>query len=737
MRAFMLLFKRTFLLALLSLCLHVCTIYAQQNNQSQTSGAGEQASDDVVRVRTELVQTSVMVFDKQGRFVENLRQEEFELRADDKPVSLSFFDRVLAGSRSEQAQVQTARGEGKPAAAASNTSPLARGRTVIFFIDDLHLSMTSYKTARDMLLNFINNEMGPYDMAAIASGSGKIGFLQQFTDDKMVLRAAVARLSPNQNRSVRDGGYPPMSEDEAMMIDRGDRDMLNFFVDQMLKEGLAMSMSDRRSIEDAVRERARTIVQYSGDVANTTFGSLEQLMRASQQMPGLKVAFFISDGFTMDFNTSSPAQRMQRIADAAGRAGVVVYSIDARGLYTAQKDASEGGMFDPTALSMRSRSNSFKEMQDPLNAVAVSTGGRFIRNTNEMKGAIRNALKETESYYLLAWRPDPETQGGGKFRKLEVSLKGHPDLIVRVQRGYLTESQKPAAKMSKKELKEAAQANTPDGQLRAALASPFPKRDLPTSLSLWFLYPPDKSPNLTANLQVRGEAVEFTPEGSVRKGKVDVVCLIYDEKGKQVGFIKDHLSKTASAESNAQRPSDFFYSYRALLKPGLYQVRMATRDVKSGRIGSAMQWIEIPDMKKGRLAMSSMIVGERATELKAVKLTEAVDAGAEGVSLNVERSFQRTSFLRYVIYVYNASRGASGTVPPNIVLQTHLFLDKTPLMSTPPSKVSIIGQDPLRLAYAAEVPLESLTPGRYLLRVTAIDRNSNTSARQFISFEVK
>lgn len=691
-----------------------------------------------MRIRTELVQTSVMVFDKQGQFVDGLKREDFELRADGKIVPLSFFEKVLSGGVREGGGA--ALGEQKGTASAfSAPTPLeaARGRTVMFFLDDLHLSLTSHKRVRDAILNFINNEMRPYDVVAITSSSGKIGFLQQFTDDKTVLRAAVARVSPTQNRAVRDGGYPPMSVDEAIAIDRNDRDMLDFFVDLVIKEGFAISTS-RSSIEETVRERARSIVQYSGDVALSTFSSLEQLVRSAAQAPGLKVAFFISDGFIMDFGNSTPTLRMQRIADAAARSGVVVYSLDARGIYNAQKDASDESLFDPTALSLNSRSTSFKEMQDPLNAIAASTGGRFIRNTNDFKTAIKRALEETGSYYMLAWRPDPETQSGGKFRKLEVSIRNHPDLKVRVQGGYLSEPQKAAAKLSKKQVKEAAQAATPEGQMRAAITAPFPKRELPISLSLAFLYPADKSPNLTANLQVSSRAVEFTPENGVARGKVDVVCLIFDDKGKQVGFIKDSLSKTAPSQSSASgSTSDFFYSYRAALKPGLYQVRIAARDTKSGRVGSASQWIEIPNMTSGKLAMSSLIVGERAAELKAIRLTDAATSGTESASLNVERRFGRTSVLRYVTYVYNASRGPAGTLPPNIVLQTYVFLDKTSVMSTQPMKVSTVGQDPVRLAYAAEVPLESLAPGRYVLQVIAIDRNSNSSTRQMMTFDIK
>ncbi|HEV2766008.1 MAG TPA: hypothetical protein VGV38_23690, partial [Pyrinomonadaceae bacterium] len=93
--------------------------------------------EEVVRVRTDLVQAGVTVFDRQGRFVEGLRREQFEVTVDGRPQAISFFERVRAGSREEEALLAAARGDAAPAAA--TRAPAERGRTIVFFIDDLHL----------------------------------------------------------------------------------------------------------------------------------------------------------------------------------------------------------------------------------------------------------------------------------------------------------------------------------------------------------------------------------------------------------------------------------------------------------------------------------------------------------------------------------------------------------------------------------------------------------------------
>src|SRR4051794_18842550 len=152
----------------------------------------QQQSDDVLRVNTELVQTDFMVFDKQGTFIDGLKRDQFLLKVDGKPREISFLDRLATGSRSEEAQIAAARGTKAPNAPAP--LPLDRGRTVLFFVDDLHLSTGGVTYTRNLLKHFIQNQMKQNDRAEIATASGQIGFLQQLTENKSVLLAAADRL---------------------------------------------------------------------------------------------------------------------------------------------------------------------------------------------------------------------------------------------------------------------------------------------------------------------------------------------------------------------------------------------------------------------------------------------------------------------------------------------------------------------------------------------------------------
>src|ERR1051326_36685 len=173
-------------------------------------------------------------------------------------MPISFFERVTAGSVNEDAQLAAARGQMRPAAAKDQPAvkPLDRGRIILFFIDDMHLDISNLPQTRDMLLRFIDREVGQNDQMAIISPSGQIGFLQQLTDNKAVLRAAVERLKPRPSR-VSDIERPPMREYQALGILRYDRDVTDYFVEKLREEFPMLSVE---SATEQVMSRARGIM---------------------------------------------------------------------------------------------------------------------------------------------------------------------------------------------------------------------------------------------------------------------------------------------------------------------------------------------------------------------------------------------------------------------------------------------------------------------------------------------
>ena len=687
----------------------------------------QKSSDDVVRVYTELVQTDVMVFDKQGRFVNGLTKENFELRIDGKPRPIQAFEQITAGS-DEESQLAAARGA--TTVNIKRPAPLDRGRVVFFYIDDFHMNLEGITAARKVINAFLDKQMGQNDQAAITSATGQIGFLQQLTSDRLVLHKALERVTPG-NYAVRDIDRPPMSEYQAMLIERGDPGVFDYFVTETIRQNPGMN---RLTAGQVVRGRAQSLQSQAERVNSNTLSGLESLVRSAQKLPGRKLVFFLSGGFLIDTRRSSIVNKLRHVTDAAAKSGVVIYSMDTRGLVASLQDASTESAFDPGG-QLAGATSTFSELsatQDPLNALAVDTGGKAIFNTNDIQKGLEPALKETSVYYLLAWKPDVETSG--RFRQLEVKLVGRPDLSVRVRKGFFDLDPAEPTVEAKKKPEKAPAVKTAAATLRDAITAAYPERALPILMSVDYYDVPEKGPTLSTSINLPGEFLSFAqqPDGKIQ-AIVDLSGVYYDEKGKALDTFLERIVTTAPTLEAAQGYSgDITFNYPAKLPPGLYNVRTAARDEKSGRVGSAHAWIEVPDLTKKQLTISSLLLGERAPTLTNV----ADNSDSSPVALSASHRFQRDSTLRFLVFVYNMA-SAPADQKPDVAVQVQVLRDDQPVITTAVRKLNTEGVlDMTRLPYAAEIPLSDLGPGRYVLQVSVIDRVAKQSTVRKTHFDV-
>jgi VWFA-related protein len=690
--------------------------------QTPTPAKPQPTPDDVVRVNTALVQTGVMVFDKQGHFVESLRREQFDLSVDGKPQPISFFEQVRAGSLKEQTQLAAiANPAGAEKATTINDS---RGRTIVFFIDDLHLSLDSLGRTRKALAHFIDTEMNENDRVAIASTSGDIGFLQQFTDNQAVLRAAAGRLiqHPYKVTDMTDV-TTPMTEYMALTIERkDDPGVLEFYIDECLRAAYPLKYR-RASCELQVKSRARLILLQAASVTLNTYAALESLMRSSAQMTGRKLVFFISDGFLLDTGprNADPRGKLKEITDAALRGGVVIYTIHAKGLFSGQLDATNNIPFDKQNRMESAILRDGPSSQDALNALAGDTGGRALRNQNYFDKWVDKVLDETSNYYLLAWRPNQEDQGTDNFRNITARVLDHPEYSIRLPRGFL----RTGPIQAPKGMSEAGAPAQPHQALQQALTALYPKHETPLALSAVYLDTPEHGPVLTASVQIANDALTYEGAAGKKEATVDVVGVVVNDRGKPAGTFQTRLKINAASTGAGEADSATIYNYRLPITPGLYQVRIATRDNQSGRVGSAQQWLEIPDLSLHRLSLSSLLLG-----LQKVGTTKIGAAETPQVQFSTDHRFARNSRLRFITFIYNAGLSHDGQARPNIWLQARLWRGGQIVKSLPIKSVPVETRDLLRIPFGDEMSLDSVPAGQYILEITVDDQIAKTSASQ-------
>ena len=575
----------------------VACVLAVASAQAQTKPSPSPEQDDVIRVNTELVQTDVMVFDKKGHFVDGLKAEQFALKVDNKPQTISFFDRVTSGKATTARNGAGASGDNSSNPGNTGTSRATiQGRTVIFYVDDLHLAPDSLSRTRKALTEFIDSGMSEDDQVAITSSSGQIGFLQQFSNDRVALRSAVARLNYRTSTKL-DMDSPPMSEYIAMKIRDGDEAALGYYITELQKQNCVKARTEvictmsPQAMRLAVRERAQEMVTMASPATDNTLIMLENLMRMAAQLPGRKIVFMISDGFYLNDRKTGSMSRIKRITDAAGRAGVVINTLDARGIISEVLGADNPG---PIAEGASMNIGEVMASQDGLNALAGDTGGRAFRNTNApMAEFVDKVLDETANYYLLAWRPEGDEQKRGKFNHIEASIIGRPELTVRLRTTYFKTAPLPILSLKKKSDKDPEKAHEDD--MRLVIDAPVSQTQIPTVLELSLSQMPGVGTQVKATIQISREALNFDLNDGKRSSDLDIGGIFYNDKGKPLNSFVGRLRVFPVPENaSADRRGQAVYAFHAWLPAGLYQVRVGVRDTRTGRIGSAMQWIDVP-----------------------------------------------------------------------------------------------------------------------------------------------
>ncbi|HYG10148.1 MAG TPA: hypothetical protein VD835_09390, partial [Pyrinomonadaceae bacterium] len=254
---------------------------------------------------------------------------------------------------------------------------------------------------------------------------------------------------------------------------------------------------------------------------------------------------------------------------------------------------------------------------------------------------------------------------------------------------------------------------------------------VPTTLTLNYAKAPDDRIVLNASVQVELEATPTAAGVPPPTDRAELLIAFYDTEGKAFETFQRQVTVTARPGTTAAQTHPLVVNLRAFVKPGLYQVRAASRDPKNGRTGSDVQWIEVPSMARGQFALSSIFIGGRPATAN-----DATTAAEGGMLLTPDRRFTRDAKMRFLVHVYNPMLGGAGQ--PDAAIQLLILRDDQPVVTTPLKKISTEGvTDFSALPYAAELSLADLPAGRYTLQLTSIDRLAKASATQRVKFTIE
>ena len=693
----------------------------------------------VIGVESELVELDVVVTDGKDRPVTDLGPEGFEVLEDGRPRPITHF---APGFVARPGGAAPAAGQARrPAAFPDEAGP--RVRHLVLAVDDYHLEPEDLSSVRAALLRFIDGQLAAGDQAMVVATSGSLGALQQFTTDRDVLRRAVSRLRV-QNRSFRSPvDVPRMTDYQAELIEAGDQEALDLAAKEIMVAALpGRPESTQRKqaqtlAEGRARALARQIVSMTNRVTSLTLSSLERLVRGLLPLRGRKVVALFSSGFFLGPERQSSRRDLQVIADAAARSGVVLYTIDARGLVAtpAIGDARVGGSYDITSnpgARERIEMRALEAARDGLNALALDTGGLPFFNRNDLEGSLKRVLEDSATYYRLGFEPQ-SSPGDDRFHKLEVRIRGRSGLRVRAASGYFARGSASAAGS-----KPAAGTEEEASRLlRTALDSSYPLRALPVDLTADFVGT-NAGDVVVATACLDASRLPFEPAGEGHESAAfDLVGVVVDEEGQAVSQFSDRVELSLTAESKARAfRNGLTYRKTLAVPPGLLQARVAVRADRSGLLGSASQWVEVPDRARPGLSLSSILLLDEGEDAAAAPPAARGTLSFDRPRLpEVARRFPRGAHLDYLLVVYD--RGTPGaTSPVDVVVERQLLSGSTILTRSVPSPVLAEGP-PGWPVVSGRLRLDALVPGDYELRLVVSDRVTSATATRSLRLTVE
>lgn len=676
-------------------------------------------SDDVVKITTNLVQVDAVVTDKNGKIVSDLKPEEVEIFEDGRSQKITNFSYYIADTSANEVKPNTPVDKNAPSPPLTPTRlrPEDVRRTIALVVDDLGLSFESIYQVRRTLKKFVDEQMQTGDLVAIIRTSGGMGALQQFTSDKRQLYAAIERVK--YYASGRAGVSAFAAIEPATEGERGpDIDAANEDLDQFREDLFSVG----------------------------TLGAVTYVVRGLAELPGRKSILLISDGFRI-FSRDDPTrnfrtlQKLQRLVDEAGRASVVIYTINATGLqYLGPTAADNFGGRDPSEIAeaLSRRSTAAFETQEGLEYLARETGGIPIKNTNDLSRGIQRVMEDQKGYYLIGYRPSDSTfytrMGRRQFHHLTLKIKRPGKFNVRMRHGFygVTDEERP-------------QPRTVVQKMVRALVSPFGSTGVRLQLTSLFAVDPKLGPIMRSLLQIDARDLTFTtePDGS-RHAVLDLLALTFGDNGTPIDQIgRTYTVTLTEAEyKRVMREGLIYYVTVPLKKGGAYQLRISLRDPATERIGSASQFIDAPDIKKKRLALSGIVLRAEPRSSKPTGIAAPQDEGVQEGNSETSpavRHFKQGMLMTYAYYIYNAQLDRVNT--PQLVTQVRIFRDGKQIFAgseTPytPSKES----DLKRLDVGGGITLGSdLTPGEYVLQVVVSDQLANKKHRlatQAMDFQI-
>lgn len=538
-------------------------------------------TENALRVQTNLVEVRVVVRDAKGQPVAGLRPEDFNVFDNGKLQTISLFAVETSPPHASAAapQASPAADPPAPAPAGATRSP----RFVALFFDDLNMGTADAVYTRKAAEQFIAGGLEPGDRVGVFTSSATV--LLEFTDDTRKLLDSLAQLRSHLRRA--DGGSvscPRMIPYQAHLIfNLRDPQAIDLAVAQGVQDFCLQGLrrSDQVMI---VQRRAAEIVSVAENFSQDTMGSINRVIQHLGKMPGRRMLLLSSAGF---FGITLQRQQ-DKLVDAALHAGVVINSLDAKGLVA---EAPGGDLLEgqPSRLTRGDliayadmlRSEQRMVLNDPLASLSKGTGGRFFHDNNDLGAGFQELVATPGVSYLLGFSPE-NLKPDGRYHELKVKVAAPGRFAVDARRGYFAPD--------KQELAKPIPARRFDSEVLAS--------DTVTDLPVEVTAQPEKLDSgetvLRVVIHMDARGLPFQRRDDRSTETLHFVAAVFDTRGKFLAGVEgvmDLALKDASLTRISAEGLDSRMSLQA--PPGPYTLRVVVQELVQGRMAALSRPVEI------------------------------------------------------------------------------------------------------------------------------------------------
>jgi VWFA-related protein len=696
----------------------------QQRQQSNSAGLTIRSSVDMVLI-------DVRVTSKSGKPILGLKPEQFSLTEDGHPQKISSFDYNNIESI-ETAEIKNA----SPVVVPMGTVPAPKPeavraavrdhRLIVLFFDLTALHPDDLLRAQEGAENYIARQISPADLVAVAVFGNELKIPVHFTNNRDVLMSAVKKLRPGKDAALAD-----------------------------MADAVAQPGEDTTSEDTGA---AFTADETEFNIFNTDrkLAALESLTVLLRDIPGRKSVVQFTGGIMQ----TGEENRAQLVAttDAANRANVSFYTVDARGLFPmppggeARQGSSTGSaMFSgggkPTIAHQASRamfsgsevmqeSASRQNSRETLSTLAADTGGRSFFDLGDFSDVFKRIQSDSPGYYLIGYySTDNRNNGAWRRVTVKVNIQGARVLF---RQGYYAPHDSGVITTEHREK-----------QLLDALRDEAPRVELPIALETCYFRVGEKDLFVPIAAKLPSSALEWAQKHGRHQAVFDFAAEVRDASGKKVvAALRDQITVTLGTDRFKQlQKQSLLYQGGVVLGPGSYKLKFLARENESGRIGSFEEDLNLPAAQYEKLELSPMLLSSqlgalqgKTSEVSKKTLGREVKLKSSPLEFSGGRivpSVTHVFTTRQQLYVFFQAYLPEKTRASNIRAGLVFFRGGQRHNETPLVEPAAMDERTHSVSFRINLPLERLPPGGYTVQAVVVEDGGSLAAFGRNRFELR